>query len=210
MRRAAAEFLITEHPALMTKSLERDYEAIRRRIERLAGVPVRSRSYDDSRGFKDVAALVLSGSFGPWEAHDPVALARLGDRVMDFDGPVLGICAGMQLQTMFAGGAIGSRKQLIVGFAPIEVVSDDGLLDGLGPTAVAYEHHAHDVSVIPEGFVVLARSPSCAVEAIAAPDRRWWGTQFHPERFSTRHPDGARVLHNFFKLADLGSVARLR
>ncbi len=207
MRRAVVEFLITEHPPLVSKSLEWHYEAIRRRIESLAGAPLRSRRYNDQSGFGDAAALVLSGSFGPWEAHEPAALARLGDRVMAFDGPVLGICAGMQLQTMFAGGTIGSRKQLTVGFAPIEVVDDDGLLEGLGPTAVAYEHHAHDVSALPEGFAVLARSPSCAVEAIAAPERRWWGTQFHPEEFSPQHPDGARVLQNFFKLAGLADVA---
>ncbi len=208
MGRAVVEFLITEHPSLMTGALERHYEAIRRRIESLAGAPLRSRSYDDQGDFDDVAALVLSGSFGPWAAHHSAALARLGDRVMEFEGPVLGICAGMQLQTMFAGGAIGPRKRLLVGYAPIEVIDDDGLLDGLGPKAVVYEHHAHDVSVMPQGFVVLARSPSCAVEAIAAPDRRWWGTQFHPERFTSQHPDGARVLHNFFKLAGLGGVAR--
>ncbi|MBV8990422.1 MAG: hypothetical protein JO372_17865, partial [Solirubrobacterales bacterium] len=68
---------------------------------------------------------------------------------------------------------------------------------------VAYKHHADDVVGLPEGFAVLARSERCAVEAIAAPARRWWGTQFHPESFTEAHPDGARVLRNFFALAGL-------
>jgi len=48
---------------------------------------------------------------------------------------------------------------------------------------------------------VLARSEECAIEAVAAPARRWWGTQFHPELASREHPDGERVLRNFFELA---------
>ena len=48
---------------------------------------------------------------------------------------------------------------------------------------------------------MLARSEECAIEAIAAPARRWWGTQFHPELASPEHPEGDRVLRNFFELA---------
>jgi GMP synthase-like glutamine amidotransferase len=202
MARAVVDFVITEHPPALTIALERHYEVIRRRMERLAGVPVRGRRYVDADGF-DGAAVVLSGSFAPWAAHDPDALARLGESVGRFAGPVLGICAGMQLQAIFAGGAIGPRERPELGYGPIEVLHDGDLLDGLGPLAIAYQHHAYDVTSVPEEFVVLARSEGCAVQAIAAPDRRWWGTQFHPERFTARHPDGARVLRNFFGLAGL-------
>jgi GMP synthase-like glutamine amidotransferase len=210
MAAAVVEFVVTEHPAALTRALERHYEVIRRRIESLAGVPVRSRHYSVAGDFHDAAAIVLSGSFAPWAAHDPAALAQLRESLGQSDRPVLGICAGMQLQAIFAGGALGPRKRLEVGYAMVEVIDDRDLLDGLGPTAVVYQHHAHDVTAVPEGFVVLARSEHCAVEAIAAPERRWWGTQFHPERFTGQHPDGALVLHNFFALAGLGSAAGLR
>lgn len=40
----------------------------------------------------------------------------------------------------------------------------------------------------------------CAIQAIAAPERGWWGTQFHPERFDAKRPDGRRVIANFFDL----------
>jgi len=80
----------------------------------------------------------------------------------------------------------------------------DAVLDGLGSTPVVYKHHAEDVTTVPDGFAVVARSQGCAVEAIAAPHHRWWGTQFHPECFSEEHPDGGRVLANFFALAGLG------
>ncbi len=52
---------------------------------------------------------------------------------------------------------------------------------------------------------MLARSATCAIEVIAYPSRRWWGTQFHPELASPEHPDGDRVLRNFFELAGVPS-----
>lgn len=207
MAAATVEFVITEHPPAIGRALQRHYEGIRRLIEHLAGVPARSRLYTDADRFDDATAIVLSGSFAPWADHDPAALTRLGDAVGAFAGPVLGICAGMQLQTLFAGGALKARARPEVGFGPIQILDDSDLLRGLSPTAVAYKHHAEDVVVLPDGFVVLARSEHCAVEAIAARERRWWGTQFHPERFTTSRPDGSRVLANFFTLAGLVSVA---
>jgi GMP synthase-like glutamine amidotransferase len=201
------DFVVTEHRPAITRALQRHYEVMRRRIERLAGVPVRSQHYCDAENFA-ADAVILSGSFAPWTEHDADALDRLGENVKRFDGPVLGICGGMQLQTMFAGGAIGPRERPAVGFAKVEVLDDEDLLGGLGPTAVIYEHHSLDVVRLPEDFVVLARSADCAVEAVRARDRPWWGTQFHPEQFSSQHPDGARVLRNFFALAGVGPHRR--
>ncbi len=203
MSTAAVDFVITEHPPAITRGLERDYEVIRRRIEGLAGVLVRSRHYCDSGDF-GAAAVILSGSFAPWALHDPDALGRLGERLERFDGPVLGICGGMQLQTIFAGGGIGPRTRPAIGYGRIEVLEAGDLLGGLGLTAETYEHHSWDVVKLPDDFEVLARSEHCAVEAVRSRKRRWWGTQFHPERFSARRPDGARILRNFFALAGVG------
>lgn len=208
MTAAGVDLVITEHPPAVTRALARHYEVIRRRIERLAGVPVRSRAYTQPGDFV-ATAVILSGSFAPWALHDPDALARLGDTVKRFDGPVLGICAGMQLQTIFAGGAIAPRERPAVGYGSVRVLEGGDLLSGLGLSAVAYEHHSWDVVTLPDDFEVLARSEDCAVEAVRARDRRWWGTQFHPERFTRRHPDGARVLRNFLTLAGVGSAPEL-
>jgi GMP synthase (glutamine-hydrolysing) len=205
---AAVALVVTEPRPAITRALERHYEVIRERIEGLAGVPVRTQHYCDVDDFAS-AAVVLSGSFAPWAQHEAGALDRLGESVQRFGGAVLGICAGMQLQTVFAGGTIGPRERPAVGFAPVEILDQADLLGGLGPTAVTYEHHSWDVVTLPEDFLVLARSEDCAVEAVRARDRPWWGTQFHPEEFSVEHPDGARVLRNFFALAGIApGVAR--
>lgn len=204
MTPARVEFVITEHPPAITTARKEHYEQLRQRLERLAGAAVSSRPYDDAADFEDAAAVVLSGSFEPWSVHSPHALTGLAERLSRYDGPVLGICAGMQLQVIFAGGIVGPRAQAEVGFGPVEIVQEDPLLDGLDPVPIVYKHHAEDVKAVPEEFVVLARSQHCEVEAIAAPRHRWWGTQFHPECFNDEHPEGARLLANFFALAGLG------
>jgi GMP synthase (glutamine-hydrolysing) len=197
------EFVITEHPPAITAARQRHYEELRQRLEGLSGVAVRSRGYDDPGDFGPAAAVILSGSFEPWSVHSRTALAGLATRLEHYQGPVFGICAGMQLQVMFAGGKLRPRSRPDVGFGPVEILDPDAVLDGLGSTPVVYKHHAEDVTTVPDGFTVVARSQGCAVEAIAAPRDRWWGTQFHPECFSEEHPDGAGVLSNFFSLAGL-------
>jgi GMP synthase (glutamine-hydrolysing) len=203
MTGAYVEFVISEHPPALTALREQHFANLRQQLEALAGVPVRSRRYDEPAEFDGASAVVLSGSFEPWSVHSDVALAGLAERLRRYSGPVFGICAGMQLQVMFAGGSVGPRAQPKSGFDPVEILGDDRLWDGLGRSAVVYKHHADQVTAVPAEFRVLARSTDCPVEAIAAPGRRWWGTQFHPEHFTERHPEGARVLANFLSLAGL-------
>ena len=57
------------------------------------------------------------------------------------------------------------------------------------------------MSTLPTGFQILATSQSCRIEALAAHDRPWWGTQFHPEAWDHDHPDGRNVLNRFLQLA---------
>jgi GMP synthase (glutamine-hydrolysing) len=193
---------VTEHPSALTDERERHYERLADRLEAAAGADVASVHYLDARDFGAADAVVLSGSFAPWAAHDPRALARLGDLVRGYGGPVLGICAGMQLQALFAGGRFApAKEQPETGFGPVEIVEHGDLFRGLPPSVSVYKHHSEEIVALPDDFRVLATSAECAVEAISAPGRRWWGTQFHPEEFDPEHPAGERVLRNFFELA---------
>jgi GMP synthase (glutamine-hydrolysing) len=190
------EFVITEHPSFLDAERRVRYEEIRRLLSALAGRPVDAVHYLDVRSLGP-APVVLSGSRAPWAAHDPGSLDRLGEAVLTADSPVLGICGGMQLLARFAGGRIATmvpedREEL--GYA-------NDLLAELSERPMVFHDHRDEVTVLPGGFRVLARTEFCAIQAIAAPERRWWGTQFHPERFDDEHPDGERVLRNFFSLA---------
>jgi GMP synthase (glutamine-hydrolysing) len=197
------DFVITEHPSFLDAERTVRYEEIRRLLSALSDRPVDAVLYLDVRSLGP-GPVVLSGSKAPWAAHDPGSLDRLGEAVLAADAPVLGICAGMQLLARFAGGRIATmvpaeREEL--GYGPVEVLDTRDLLAGLDERPAVFHDHRDEVTVLPDGFRVLARTESCAIQAIAVPERRWWGTQFHPERFDDEHPDGERVLRNFFSLA---------
>ncbi len=203
MRRRAL-FVVTEHPSWLTRERTHGYERIRRELEALAPGRVESVHYLDAASL-DADAVVLSGAKAPWAVQDADELARLGDVVAGCERPVLGICAGVQLLTMFAGGEVrplaDAGRVPERGYMPLEVLDEDGLLRRLGPVATVFQDHEDEIVELPEGFRLLARTPGCPIQAIAAPERRWWGTQFHPERSDPAHPDGERVLRNFFELA---------
>jgi GMP synthase (glutamine-hydrolysing) len=110
---------------------------------------------------------------------------------------VLGICAGFQLQARFAGGTIGVAATPEHGLLPIEVHDRSDLLRDLPGEAVVFHDHTDEITELPAGFRVLASSAACAVQAIADPERRWWGTQFHPEE----SPGGERIFRAFLSLA---------
>jgi GMP synthase (glutamine-hydrolysing) len=146
------------------------------------------------------SAIVLSGSTAPWSVRDPAELARLGEAVRAARRPVLGICAGMQLQAVFAGGALGVSAKPERGFLPIGVDDASDLLRDLPREVIVFQDHTDEITTLPDGYRILASSSDCRIQAIADAGRRWWGTQFHPEEFTHEHPAGKQVLERFFSL----------
>ena len=196
--------VVTEHASYLSADRRAGYERVRARLERASGLAVRATHYADVRRVEASRAVVLSGASAPYATYEPGSFHRLGDAIRGYGGPVLGICAGMQLLAQFAGGrvtpmsAAGNEEEH--GFLPLEVLDDTDLLRGLPPRATVFQDHHEEVTRVPDGFRVLARTDVCAVQALADPVRGWWGTQFHPERADGTHPDGERVLANFFAL----------
>jgi GMP synthase-like glutamine amidotransferase len=88
------------------------------------------------------------------------------------------------------------------GFFPIRRIVDDPLFDGLQPTMHMCCSHYCEVKSLPEGFIALARSGHCAIEAMRHRTRTLYGTQFHPEAFKPGFDDGERLLRNFAAIVE--------
>ena len=203
--RAPTRLVVTEHADFLTPERRARYEGVRKRLEEAGGVPVDVVHYGDAGDLSVAGAVVLSGSSAPWAAHDPGELERLGDSVARAGRPVLGICAGMQLLALWAGGDVRPMRERGAaaerGYLPLEVVDDSDLLAGVGGRAVVFQDHEDEITALPDSFRLVARADGCEVQAVSATEWRWWGTQFHPEVWDGDRPDGARVLANFFALA---------
>ncbi|MEM8785147.1 MAG: glutamine-hydrolyzing GMP synthase [Pseudomonadota bacterium] len=123
---------------------------------------------------------------------------RAPDMVFRLDVPVLGICYGQQVMCAQLGGAVEPAREREFGRAEIEVIETCDLFGGLFPAGSrepVWMSHGDRVSHIPEGFRVVATTPSAPFAAIADDARRFYGVQFHPEVVHT--PRGAALLARF-------------
>lgn len=202
-RGVAVEIVFTERRSLLTEARAANFERLRERVARASGLPVQVAFYEEADPLRLQAAdsIVLSGSSAPWSEHEPGLLERLGEAVVGAGRPVLGICAGMQLQARFAGSSIGEAASREDGYLAVTVEDRSDLLRGLPDEVVVFQDHSHEITELAPGFRILASSPACAIQAIGDAERRWWGTQFHPEEFRPEHPAGEDILRTFFALA---------
>lgn len=199
----AVELVFTERRADLTEPRAKNYARLRERLSAASGQAVEVAHYEhvDPQRLARASSIVLSGSSAPWSVRDPAELDKLGEAVCAAGRPLLGICAGMQLQARFAGGKIGPSRSPERGFLPIQIDDRSDVLRDLPDEVLVFQDHDHEIATLPFGFRVLAASAECAVQAIADSERRWWGTQFHPEEFRPEHPAGEHVLRTFFELA---------
>ena len=143
---------------------------------------------------KEPDGLILSG--GP-------TLERAGNcsvYVKELDLPIMGICLGHQVMALAYGGEV--RTGAAGGYAAVEVevIEEDDILKGLGAGMKVWASHADEVRSLPPGFVRLARSGICEVEAMRHRTKPLYGVQWHPEVSHTER--GNDLFRNFFEVCE--------
>jgi GMP synthase (glutamine-hydrolysing) len=94
------------------------------------------------------------------------------------------------------GGEVRQGVKGEYGLATLELDgTTDPMFAGLAGPQQIWMSHRDVVGAVPEGFSVVGRTSTCAVAAIAAPDRKLYGVQFHPEVVHTTR--GKEFLGNF-------------
>ncbi len=141
-------------------------------------------------------ALVLSG--GPTSVDDLHAPCP-DPALFGLGLPILGICYGMQLLARHLGGKVTSGRRE---YGRSRVVRHAGpLFAGISGTPTVWMSHSDAVTHPPPGWQVVAATEENPVAAIAAPDGRTFGVQFHPEVAHTEV--GRQILGNFLTLAGI-------
>lgn len=144
--------------------------------------------------------IILSGSYmsAYEESTDQVSPAVFSAGV-----PVLGICYGMQTMAAQLGGKVEAGTKREFGYAEVRARNHTKLLEGIEDFKGAegesmlkvWMSHGDRVSVLPEGFVVMASTDSCPIAAMADEARHFYGVQFHPE--VTHTEKGREILQRF-------------
>ena len=143
--------------------------------------------------------IILSGSHASvYEVDD-----RAPDAVFQLGVPVLGICYGMQTMAMQLGGQVEGSNTREFGYAEVRARGHTRLLDGIQDFHAPEGHgmlkvwmsHGDKVTTLPEGFKLMASTPSCPIAGMADEDRHFYGVQFHPE--VTHTVQGRAMLERF-------------
>ncbi len=130
--------------------------------------------------------IILSG--GHASVYEDGA-AQVPQAVFEAGVPVLGICYGMQAMARQLGGEVSFSDHREFGYAEVRARGNTRLLNGIEDFRNADSHgmlkvwmsHGDKVLKLPEGFVLMASTPSCPIAGMADDARGFYGVQFHPE-----------------------------
>lgn len=142
---------------------------------------------------ENIKGIILSGS--PYSVTEERALKIDLDKVLAH-WPVLGVCYGAQYIAHHFGGKVNPSEKREYGKANLaKVNSDDDLLKGIQYGSQVWMSHGDTITVLPEGFDLLASTTSIDVAAFRKHDTPIYGIQFHPE--VTHSLQGLELLRNF-------------
>ena len=139
--------------------------------------------------------VILSG--GPESVHAENS-PRINDAVFELGVPVLGICYGMQAMAERFGGKVHASDIHEFGASTINVDGKSTLIDGIEDAAGklnVWMSHGDKVIDAPQGFDIVASTPSCPIAIMADDSRHYYGLQFHPE--VTHTAQGSALLGRF-------------
>jgi GMP synthase-like glutamine amidotransferase len=221
---------------------------VRRRLEACSGARCVTLPYWDVNqpwlASEGPAAVILSGNVADWDDYDGAKLEPLKEIVRSASLPILGLCGGLQFIALAHGVDVGPIRRLEEGeadvgaefgggylkewgYTAVDVLADeDPIFDGLtggGRRPVFLEAHYCEAKAVPEGFELLASTPTSRIQALRRSGTMVYGTQFHPEAYIVepgdaenclirhvypdgydgRQPDGRRFLVNFFRAAGI-------
>lgn len=163
---------------------------------RLKDFGIKTKIIDPDRSLSEIkkeapAGIILSG--GPSSVYEDGA-PTVSKNILSLDLPILGICYGWQLMSKILGGGVkeGNKE-----YGPVNLrISDfSNLFYGLPDESVVFQSHGDTVFSAPQGFEILAQTPTVKFAAVANTANKLFGVQFHPEMQHTKF--GSEILKNF-------------
>ncbi|MBC7108736.1 MAG: gamma-glutamyl-gamma-aminobutyrate hydrolase family protein [Methanomassiliicoccales archaeon] len=156
----------------------------------------------------DFDAVIISGSEARivHENHRKM-FAKTADLIRNLEVPTFAVCFGHQLLCWTFGAEVSSLSKPIKDeFERIKIIEFDEIFDGFESRHILLAEWHNDYvikrGVNEAGFVLLADSESCEVEAVKHIKKPFYGVQFHPERIKIQnevHVEGQLIIENFYE-----------
>lgn len=192
---------IHKHTVLIVDFGSQYTQLIARRVREI-GVYSEIYAYDllDQTDLNNFSAVILAG--GPESATEGMASPKADEALFQMGVPILGICYGMQTIAEQMGGKVEVSNTSEFGFARVKVEEPSPLLIDLSDHAEGgsqyldvWMSHGDKVVELPEGFQILASTPSCPIAGMFHEEKCIYGVQFHPE--VTHTVQGEQILRHF-------------
>ncbi|KPA11417.1 GMP synthase [Candidatus Magnetomorum sp. HK-1] len=135
--------------------------------------------------------IILSGGPASIYENGPT----IDTKIFDLNIPILGICYGMQFMVYSLGGQVQNAIKREYGHARLVIKDKTNLFKKLSEDTSCWMSHGDIITDLPDGFKVLAITDNSPFAAIANPERKFFGLQFHPEVAHT--PEGPKMLQQF-------------
>jgi len=198
-RKTIRDYVKTKAPPKHSKILILDFgsqytQVIGRRIRELQVYSeiVRFDTPADTIAREQPNGIILSG--GPASVYENGA-PQVDPKIFTLGIPILGICYGLMQMAHHLGGQVRYTGRREYGAGILDVTNGSQLFDGLGAQVDVWNSHGDEVTALPNGFRVSARTHGSPFAAVEDPQRRLYGLQFHPEVAHT--PRGREILQNF-------------
>ena len=198
-RKTIRDYVKTKAPPKHSKILILDFgsqytQVIGRRIRELQVYSeiVRFDTPADTIAREQPNGIILSG--GPASVYENGA-PQVDPKIFTLGIPILGICYGLMQMAHHLGGQVRYTGRREYGAGILDVTNGSQLFDGLGAQVDVWNSHGDEVTALPNGFRVAARTNGSPFAAVEDPQRRLYGLQFHPEVAHT--PRGREILQNF-------------
>ncbi len=158
--------------------------------------PASKATVENVRAFGPIGIILTGGPNSVYAKSSP----SLPKKIFEMGIPVLGICYGCQLMAHTLGGIVteaGENDAREYGRTVTHLDPSCALFEGFPEESITWMSHGDYISKVPEGFTVTGFTDACPTAAMAAPARKLYGVQFHPE---VSHTDGGiRMIDAFVK-----------
>ena len=164
--------------------------------------PASKATVENVRAFGPIGIILTGGPNSVYAKSSP----SLPKEIFEMGIPVLGICYGCQLMAHTLGGVVteaGENDAREYGRTVTHLDPNCILFEGFPEESITWMSHGDYISKVPEGFTVTGFTDACPTAAMAAPAKKLYGVQFHPE---VSHTDGGiRMIDAFVKQVCGGS-----
>jgi gamma-glutamyl-gamma-aminobutyrate hydrolase PuuD len=174
-----------------------DHE-IRRLVVRAAAVYLPGSDYVPSAlgEAPAVSAREAAAAGMVWDAAKVRVDLLVLDAAWRSDTPTLAVCGGMQAMALHGGATLrlASRDELpahlrAAGGGPVAFRDGSVAAGVFGGSTLVNSYHRQVIARPPSRLAVAGTAPDGVVEAVEAPDRRFWlGVQWHPELLGDHRP----------------------